>query len=99
HGALDLDRDSGNGFGDRRDARLVLVAQRQVEHQIEVPADPELGELRRDLGRGLGGRSPAPSPPQVAAGSGPQFPSTATASASTRAPRGSEATPTTARAG
>ena len=67
---------------------FVLVTQRQVEDEIVVAGEPQLAELFRQRRRRL---DPVRS--------GHYCPRTMTASASTSAPRGSEATPTAARAG
>src|SRR4029079_9690411 len=80
---LDQDRDAGARLFKRGEARLVLVAQRQMQREVELRADRELLEARGERGlRGVGGH-----------------PRCITASISTAAPRGSEATPTAARAG
>ncbi len=45
HGALDLHRRAGGRLRDRDDARLVLVAQRQMQNEIEILVDADPGEL------------------------------------------------------
>jgi hypothetical protein len=84
---------------DRRQPRLVFVAQRQVQDEVLRPVDVELREPRRELradawpaGRG---RSTLMRRRQVFV----LQPSTRIASASTSAPFGSSLTPTAARAG
>ena len=101
HLALDERRRAVPGRVDRRKHCLVLVAQRQVEDEVEVGPDPEFRELR--LQRGLRRRAclaggAIARGAQCAHPSRPQ-PSTRIASASTSAPRGSAATPTAARLG
>jgi hypothetical protein len=52
---FDEDRHASLRVLERRELRLVLVARRQVQHQIELRADAQLLEARAD-GRGDGGR-------------------------------------------
>jgi hypothetical protein len=51
HDHLDLHRLAAKGTLDRRDARFVLVAQRQMHQQIGLAMEADLGEL---LEQGLG---------------------------------------------
>ena len=52
HLRLDQDRLARPGLGERRQLRLVLVAQRQVQHQVEARVDAEFRELRANRGAG-----------------------------------------------
>ncbi len=81
----------GAHFLQRREAGLVLVAQRQVQDEVELRADAELFQARVEarLRARRGGDLHAPG----------VDPRCITASISTSAPRGSEATPIAARAG
>ena len=45
HRGLDLHRHAGRHLRDRHYARLVLIAQRQVQDEIEIPVDADPGEL------------------------------------------------------
>ena len=99
HRALDLHRLPRWRVGDRRNARFVFVAQRQVQHEVEFAQHAEFGELRPQ--RGISGQALIVSRRRcgrfrLAAA---LHASTSIASASTTAPRGSSATPTAARAG
>ncbi len=93
--ALGLLLRAGRERGERHEARVILVAQRQVEDQVLLARDAEARKLvgeRRAPGfaRGLFAR------PRQSYGTSP---STRTASTSMRAPRGSPATWYVARAG
>src|SRR6202521_820874 len=75
----------------RRELRLVFVAQRHVQHEVRPGADAELLEARGERrAREYRGRRQRPLV------SAPRW---MTASISTSAPRGREATPMAARAG
>ncbi len=52
HVGLDEHRLARSRLGERRELRLVLVAQGQVQHEVEARVDAELGELRADGGAG-----------------------------------------------
>ncbi len=52
HLRLDQHRLARAGLGERRELRLVLVAQRQVQHQVEAGVDAEFRELRANRGAG-----------------------------------------------
>ncbi len=84
HLDFELRGDAGPGVAQRRDARLVLVAQRQVQDEIAIALQAEPGQAARQ---------------RVALLRLSFQPRTSTASASTRAPRGNSLTPTAARAG
>ena len=114
HGAFHLHGQAGRSARNRGDACLVLVAQRQVQHEIELPVNSDARELllkRRVKSRqsGVEGNgaaaaterrfAPVPAFYSQRRTLNSQVPSERIASASTSAPRGSAATPTTARAG
>jgi hypothetical protein len=95
--AFDLRLRAGLELRDRRDARAVLVAQRQVEPEVGLAPEPHRLELFRERGA-----DPAQHPQVLAAREGfglSDQSSTRIASTSTCAPRGSEATPIVERAG
>src|SRR6185312_10649744 len=103
HARLDQHRLSGARLGERREPGLVLVAQRQVQHQVEPGAHAELLQARVEGGLRLcvsgprgGGTVAGPGGDLHAPGEAPRY---RMASISTSAPRGSEATPTATRAG
>ena len=102
HRRLDQHRLSRARIGERGEPRLVLVAQRQVECQVQLRADAELLEARVEGGLrsslcGPGGGAVAGAGGDLhAPGADPR---SMMASISTSAPRGSEATPTATRAG
>ncbi|EXI74099.1 MAG: hypothetical protein AW07_02237 [Candidatus Accumulibacter sp. SK-11] len=75
-------------LGNGGDARLVFIAQRQMQDEILRPLQPEPAQPVADCWRSIDRIRCRHQPP-----------TTMTASASTKAPRGSEATPTAARAG
>ena len=57
HRAFDLDRARRTGpreRADRHDAGVILVAQRQVEREIELAPDAQLGEALDSAGVGYG---------------------------------------------
>ena len=58
HRALDLHRGALMRLGDRREPRLVFVAQRQMQHQIELAVYAEFRQLGFQRGGGCGGRGP-----------------------------------------
>jgi hypothetical protein len=87
HG-FDLHRPADGRIGDRRDARLVLVAQGKMEDEVVRPFDTELAQPAPDCRRRVDLVRRRHQPP-----------TTITASASTSASRGRLATPTAARAG
>jgi hypothetical protein len=91
HLRLDQHRLAGARLGERRELRLVLVAQRQVQGEVELRPDAQLLEPRVEGAFRARRRCDLHAP-----GVDPRC---MMASISTRAPRGSDATPTATRAG
>ena len=85
-----LHRRAVRGGSDGKQLRFVLIAQRQMQHEIALARQPELPQACSERGRHFG---------RIGAHVGVQRETLMIASISTNAPRGRAATPITARAG